>query len=252
MKIIETIHDNFNYKLQKIITKNNNEIEISNYVIFNYNNDNKNFSVSFEEIESAYTDKNHRYFIWPKGRNHPYYIYTQEQNHLELLIPDGFEDNGEDWELNCFLKYVENSYKKLFIFYLNKEEYIYTINNIASDTIEHVGDDKFKIVGFRWPDSLSHEHPMYAITVNQSYVNIERLIFNIDPSKEVMTTTIKRESNSLFEIPKSNIKAFLNEDSENSKFFFVSYDNNDTNITIGYTIDYGKIDNYNKFDVISI
>ena len=78
---------------------------------------------------------------------------------------------------------------------------------------------------------------MYAITVNQSYVNIERLIFNIDPSKEVMTTIIKRESNSLFEIPKSNIKAFLNEDSENSKFFFVSYDNNDTNITIGYTID---------------
>jgi len=62
----ETIHDNFNYKLQKIITKNNDEIIISNFVIFNYNNDNKNISVPFEEIESAYTDKNHRYFICQK------------------------------------------------------------------------------------------------------------------------------------------------------------------------------------------
>ena len=76
---------------------------------------------------------------------------------------------------------------------------------------------------------------------------IQKKYFSI----QILLKIIKRESNSLFEIPKSNIKAFLNEDSENSKFFFVSYDNNDTNITIGYTIDYGKIDNYNKFDVIT-
>ena len=247
----ETIHDNFNYKLQKIITKNNDEIEISNYVIFNYNNDDKNISVPFEEIESAYTDKDHRYFICPKGRNHPYYINTQEEKGLQPLIPEGFEDNGEDWELNCFLKYVENSYKKLFFFYLNKQEYIYSVNNINSNNIVRIGDTKFKIFGFRWPDSSSNEHPMYAITVNQNYVNIEKILFNIDPSKEVSTTIIQRDSNSLFEIPKSNIKAFLNEDQDHSKFFFVSYDNNDTNITIGYTIDYGKIDNYNKFDVIT-
>ena len=87
----EVIHDNFYYKLQKIITKNNDKIEIANYLIFDYNNDKKNISVPFEEIESSYTDKDHRYFICPKGRNHPYYLYTQEEKGLVPLIPDDFQ-----------------------------------------------------------------------------------------------------------------------------------------------------------------
>jgi len=69
----DIIHDNFRYILRKKIEKVNDKIAITNRLVFQYNNDNIDQEVSFDEIESAYTDKNGRYIICPKGKHHAYY-----------------------------------------------------------------------------------------------------------------------------------------------------------------------------------
>ena len=74
------LHDNLIYILAKSIERTTSgEIIIENrakckFVGYNYYDvDSK---VNFEDIESAYTDKNQRYYICPKGRNHVFYQDT--------------------------------------------------------------------------------------------------------------------------------------------------------------------------------
>ena len=144
------IHDSMRFQLNKKIQKMNGQVEIKNTLIINYN-DNINDEVPFQEIESAYTDKYGRYFICPKGRHHVYYFYPKGNIRKKELKHDDFVDEG-DWELKCYYQYDQKNLKKLFIFYLNKEEYVYTINDISSDIIQRVGDIKYKILSYQWTD----------------------------------------------------------------------------------------------------
>ena len=247
----DTIHDNFGYLLMKKIEKVNDKIEITNRLSFRYNSDYINQEVSFDEIESAYTDKNGRYFICPKGKHHVYYLYPKGNINMQELKPDNFNDTG-DWELNCYLQYTQNVFKKLFVFYFNKEEYIYTMNDIESGKINPVGDTKFKILSFRWTTTGSNNvYPMYAIIANQTHVAIEELDFIISADTKVETTIKRIGNNTLLEIPKSNFNAFLSRDFHYNQFFYISYDINNTNISSGYNINIGEIKNYNKFSIIN-
>ena len=185
----------------KKIEKVNDNIEITNRLSFRYNSDYINQEVSFDEIESAYTDKNGRYFICPKGKHHVYYLYPKGDINMQELKPDNFNDTG-DWELNCYLQYTQNVFKKLFVFYFNKEEYIYTMNDIESGKINPVGDTKFKILSFRWTTTGSNNvYPMYAIIANQTHVAIEELDFIISADTKVETKIKRIGNNTLLEIP---------------------------------------------------
>ena len=207
--------------------------------------------MSFEELESAYTDKNGRYFICPKGRHHAYYLYPKGNISMQELKPDNFDETG-DWELNCYLQYTQNVFRKLFVFYFSKDEYIYTMNDIESGKITPVGDTKFKIYSFRWTTTGSNDvYPMYAIIANKTHVAIEELDFIISTDSKVETTIKRIGNNTLIEIPKQKFNAFLSRDSKNTQFFYFSYDINNTNISSGYSANLGEIKNYNKFSVVN-
>ena len=129
-----TLHFNLRYIFRRKLQKNNGVPTLINHFTCQFTNDPNNIlvvnhNVDFEEIESAYTDVNGRYYICPKGRNHPIYEYKTNNIIMEPLKPDGFDDNG-DWELKCYMQYQKGCqgqycWKKIFVFYLNKEEYIY-------------------------------------------------------------------------------------------------------------------------------
>ena len=129
--------------------------------------------------ESAYTDTNGIYYICPKGRNHV--LRDNKKGHLNPLIPEKFDDK-DDWELNCYMQFqkgesLENNWKKIFVFYLNKEDYIYQIDANKA-TINRVSKKKYKIISFRWTtEGIGDNFPMYAIIENDNKVDITTLNF---------------------------------------------------------------------------
>ena len=124
------------------------------------------------------------------------------------------------------------------------------MNDIESGKIAPIGDTKFKILSFRWTTTGSNNvYPMYAIISNQTHVAIEELDFIISTDKKVNTTIKRIGNNTLMEIPKQKFNAFLSRDSKNTQYFYISYDINNTNISSGYSVNYGEITSYNKFTI---
>ena len=235
------LHYKLRYIFRKIIKKENNSVKVTNNFTCQFTDDTKNNLVvnqivDFDEIESAYTDKNGKYYICPKGSNHVHYFqdgYTK----LEKLEPYGFGNDSGEWELKCFQQHQKNvdgskAWKKLFVFYLNKKEYIYQIDeNTKNMTIAY--DNKINILSFRWTTEGSNDiYTMYAINAYEKQVLIEKLDFKVKSSETKVSIT---SNTYLFNFPKSNIKANLNIDESNSKFYYISYDSDSINITSGYT-----------------
>ena len=243
-----TVHDNLWFILTKTMEKGSNEATITNRLTLEYLNRHPvEEIVNFEEIETAYTDKSERYFICPKGCHHLLYNYSPDGVSLKELIPDNFV-NDSDWELNCYYQYNQKDLKKLFIFYLNKEEYIYTINDITSPKITPVGNTKYKILSYRWTDIISNGvYPMYAVIAFQNQARFVKLDFNIVSSSSVETKISQSGNIDLFTIPKSNFKGFFNDIIKNTKFYYISYDNDSINLTSGYSIDLGEINSIDNF-----
>jgi len=251
-----TLHYKLRYIFRKIIKKENNSVKVINIFTCQFNNDpNNNLVVNqivdFDEIESAYTDKNGKYYICPKGSHHVHYFQDGDSN-LSILKPKEFENDSGEWELKCYQqneKKVDGKYawKKLFVFYLNKEEYIYQINE-NSKTMTVAYDYKINILSFRWTTEGTSDniYTMYAINAYDKKVYIEQINFIItgeDTSVNIMANDL------LFTLPKSNTKANLNTDSENSRFYYISYDEDSINITSGYTDNLYTISKAKSFTV---
>ena len=224
-----------NYKRNLLKT---NGVKIKNQLNCEFTNDpNKRKVVSrevdFEEVESIYTDKNGRYYICPKGRHH----VLLDQGEMKPIIHKNFVDEG-DWDLKCFLQFEkgvksEDAWKKLFVFYLNKEDYIYEINaNTGDMTI--VGSNKYHFIDFKWTGEENNDKfPMYAIIEKNKKIIIEHLDFYVkeNPTKINDEGQIKY----LLDITNSNFKGYLKEGESNSQFYYVSYETNSTDLFSGYS-----------------
>ena len=242
------LHDNLHYILKKTITKKNGIVSKTNTLTCQFTNSQTlvvNQAVDFEDVESIYTDKNGRYYICPKGSYHV--LLDHGSTHMEPIVPSSFVNNG-NWELRCFYQYDEKKLKKLFVFYLNKEEYVYYID-VTTAQIYKVGSTKFNILSYRWTGSGNNNiYTMYAVTASQKKVKIEKLDFYFTDTGTIVTLT-QTGSNELFTYTKSNFKAFLNEDDDNSQFYYISYDSGDINLLSGFSNDLGSISSYGKFTV---
>ena len=120
------LHDDIRFKLTKKIIKEWNRVRITKIFELKEKDVTKISSqeVLWEDIESAYTDKNGYYFVCPKGKFHMYIYYQGNKNEF---IPPEFNDDGKDWELKC---YYQNSIRQLFISYLHNDNpfYQYSLN----------------------------------------------------------------------------------------------------------------------------
>ena len=235
------LHYKLRYIFRKIIKKENNSVKVINHFTCQFTDDQNNNLVvnqivDFDEIESAYTDKKGKYYICPKGSHHVHYFQDGDAN-LSILKHMEFENDSSEWELKCYQQHEKNTdassaWKKLFVFYLNKNEYIYQIDeNSKTMTIPY--DYKVNILNFRWTTvDIDNIYTMYAINAYDKEVFIEQMDFTITSTE----TSVGIKSNALlFKLPKSNTIANLNIDSENSRFYYISYDEDSINITSGYT-----------------
>ena len=214
-----TSHFDLKYTFRRIIEKKDGVVTFKNNFTCQFTNDGKNTLVvnqivNFNDLESAYTDKSGKYYICPKGRNHVLY-YTDGQEGMIPIVPDNFEDKG-DWELNCYLQYQKNvdaksAWKKLFVFYLNKEDYIYEIN-ANTRAMSPVNLPKINILSFRWTtESNNNIFPMYAIYDKEKEIYINKIYFTITGSE----TSLSKDTEQYLglTIPNSNFKSLLNTNS---------------------------------------
>ena len=221
--------------IYKRYLENDNGVNIRNKLNCEFTNDHlyhlqvieKEFD--FEDIESVYTNKKGCYYICPKGRHH---VLMDPGNKIfEEIIPEGFDNEG-DWELKCFLQYEkkepEISWKKLFVFYLNKEDYIYQIIP-GSGEMTIMTNSKYNIIDFRWTADGTDIFPMQAIVVKDKKIRIEHLNFNV--TEESTTISENGFSNNFANITYSNYTGYLND----SKFYYLSYETNSTNLMSGYS-----------------
>ena len=100
-------------ELYKNISLDNGNIVITNEIISNYGNIQKESVVDFENIESSYKEKISTPVICPKGKYHMYDIIQEK-----YIIPQNFEEKG-DWELKCFIS--KSNY--FLVFYKRNGEY---------------------------------------------------------------------------------------------------------------------------------
>ena len=89
-------------KLERIISKENEQIKIINKL---YINDTYYGETEFDDIESHYQNNKGNYLICPKGKYHMY-LYYKENKTFTILKPDGFP-NIDNWNLIFMKKLLE-------------------------------------------------------------------------------------------------------------------------------------------------
>ena len=237
------IHDNLRHILTKTIERlTTGEITIERRVRCEYNGNSNavNSIVYFEDIESAYTDKYQKYYICPKGNYHVFYQDTS--GYIRNLTSDEFTDDKSDWELQCYYQFLKG---KIFIFYLNKYEYIYQIN-VDSGQIMAIPNSKFKILSYRWTTTdTSGRYPMYAIIEKDNEIKIMEITITLGSPSSISIGS----SNNLFKIYESNYKILLNDNNSNSKLYYFSYNSTSMKIKTGYSPNLGTISSINSFTV---
>ena len=244
MKTVK-LKDDLYCTFKRNLTKINGSTSFKNNVSCKYNNDLVlDYNVDFEEMGSAYIDEDRNYYICPKGRHHVLKDNRVEKIHLKQMKPKEFVDEG-DWELNCYMQFIKEK-QKIFVFYLNKEDYFYQINP-NSDEITKVGTTDYKIISYRWTTEESNgEFPMYAIIEKGKQVGIRRLNFkDLDSSPRIEEDD--KSYNYLFTITESNFIGFLNNDLKNSKFYYISYVPGSIDIRSGYVNNLSEISKPDSF-----
>ena len=230
------LHDNLVFKLSKKLTKNINKITIANKFELKYENEQMTFeNVPWEDIESAYTDKNDKYYICPKGKFHLFF-YDKINNIKKEIIPTGFIDNGKGWELKC---YYQIDLRYIFIGYLNYNSSFYQLN---IDSGEIIYNQKIEegIFDYKWTTYSPYE--MVAILSKDNNLTIKDLKFSINGAFSITEGNEKNITKL-----KSNYKAFFNYNPDDYNFYWINYYNNSDynfNFTSGY-YNNGKIDNNN-------
>ena len=171
--------------------------------------------IDFDEIESAYADNSNNFIVCPKGRFHPYiYFYNNYQYH-EIREPPNFKEQA-NWDLKCYYQPNEN---KLFVSYLNSEEYFYEFSLYEQKFLTSV-DNLKQIYGFKW--RISNPKYMYAIEKENNKFYLKR--YEITISDKISKNQIgSREFTSL----KNKYLGFFRKD--NLSFCFINY--NDKNVS---------------------
>jgi len=226
-KTIETaVHDDFRFYFNIKLTKVGNNVKIQKslgleggtYVIED---------APWEDIESAYTNKNDKFYFCPKGKYHAYVYYKYTKNY-EPLIPKDFVDNG-NWELKC---YYQNNLGYIFVSYLNSDKPLYQLevstgNFIYNNKIEQ------GICDYKWTTSPNNnKYPMIAILKKNNQIYLKDLYFTINKNFAYDENKEKK----IIEELKSNYSILFNDGINDYEFYWINY-NNISDFTSGFYFD---------------
>ena len=225
----KAVHDNFFVKLSLEITKQQNLIKKKYILEMDYGNY-KIENAPWEDIESAYTNKNDKFYICPKGKNHVF-VYYKNNKRYEELKPENFNNNS-DWELKC---YYQHNLGYIFVSYLNSNNNFYQLEISSGKFIYNNSIDQ-GIVDYKWTtDAINNKYEMIAILLNDNNFILKDLLFSIGSNFSIE----EKKERKITEL-KSKYKAFFNSD----KYDFYWIDYNNTDFTSGYYND-GEITEYN-------
>ena len=230
------------YTLYKKIYKENGFIKQINTI----NIDNNNFTVDYEDVESAY--RNDKYvFICPKGKFHVQKYDLNEKKVYNLTRDNDNLRDKEYWDLKCFYQPIE---KMLFIGYLNSKNDFYSF---------YLNDNTFKvnmqiengIYSFKWKiyseaGYQQNEKQMFAIIKNGNYFEL----------RDIKITVIENQGYSWNSQGKKNLvelksKYYSFASIYNTYFYFINY-NNELDFESGYLIeDLSYVDENTNFIINS-
>ena len=224
-------------ELYKNISLNDENIIITNEIIYEYDGIKKESIVDFENIESSYKEKISTPVICPKGKYHMYDIVKKE-----YIIPENFEEKG-DWELKCFVSKANY----FLVFYKKNGEYnlystSYDVYNLTKMD-DFFGEELYDFILYNDDDNEPFQMAS-IIKLNNSLVLRGSNIYN---STGLNNTIV---GNKIITEAKNYTQVVFQNYSDN--FYFFTY-NNASDFTCGYTKEYADKDNYNnvsKYDIV--
>ena len=218
-----TIHDAFHFYLDIILSKEGNIIKKTNLLQLGDYNYQIN-SAPWNDIESAYTNKNDKFYICPKGRYHAYVYYINSKTY-KPLVPEDFNENSNDnWELKC---YYQHDLGYIFVSYLNSDKPIYQLE-VSSGNFIYNKQIEQGIYDYKWTtDPNNNKYQMIAILKKNNQIYLKDLYFTIDKTYSYD----ENKENKIIEELKSNYSIFFN--NNDYDFYWINYNNN-SDFTSGF------------------
>ena len=234
-----TIHDDFHFYLDITLSKEGNIIKKTNLLQLGDYNYQIN-SAPWNDIESAYTNKNDKFYICPKGRYHIYVYYINSKNY-KPLVPEDFNENSNDnWELKC---YYQHDLGYIFVSYLNSDKPVYQLE-VSSGNFIYNKQIEQGIYDYKWTtDPNNNKYQMIAILKKNNQIYLKDLYFTIDKTYSYD----ENKENKIIEELKSNYKIFFN--NENYDFYWINYNNN-SDFTSGFY--FNGVINVNNIESIDL
>ena len=238
--IYESTYEGYNVKLEKKISRINNNIIQKNYLIVN-NVDIQ--EVEFEDIDSFYINKiGCDLLICPKGKFHPYNFY----DHL-YMSPQEFDENeNENWELKCY----NHGLSYFLIFYLMKSGYslYYSKDNneISKSYLYWESIYDFKLENGSYINNPDYGYKLFNIISYNGNIalGLRNVLFNPDNNVINMADLMNNKN-----IAEKKSKSQILIDNDNSIYFF-SY-NNISDFISGYSLDQFYIEGCNENTYVS-
>ena len=205
--IFEDVTNNFEIKMIRRITKNNNKIILKNLLKIN-NMEEK--EVEFENIGSFYNIDD-KIIICPRGNYHPFEYFDGS---LKERIPSNFKEKG-NWDLKCF---QENKDLIQIIYLMNGKYslYLFTSKEFFLDENNKYFDELYDV-------KLIKENNQSS----ESFLSIAKIDGNIELFMH------NPQSNNFLSITKSKLYSKVYLDEKENKFYFISF-NNSSDFISGY------------------
>jgi len=223
------LHDNFHFALNVKLSKEGNIVKKENTLIFEYENEEyKIENAPWEDIESAYTNKNDKFYFCPKGKYHAY-VYYKNSKTYEPLVPKYFIENPKDnWELKC---YYQHDLGYIFVSYLNSDKPLYQLE-VSSGNFVYNKSIEQGIYDYKWTTAPNNnKYQMISILKINNIIYFKDLYFTIDKNDKTFSYDENKE-NKIIEKLKSYYKIFF--DNKNYDLYWINYNNN-SDFTSGFS-----------------
>ena len=236
------LHDNFHFTLNVKLSKVGNIAKKENSLKFVYENEQYIIeNAPWEDIESAYTNKNDKFYFCPRGKYHPYVYYKNSKTYEPLVPKDFIENPNVNWELKCYYQFKLGY---IFVSYLNSDKPLYQLEVSSGNFIYNKSIEQ-GIYDYKWTTdpNNNNKYQMIAILKKNNNIYLKDLYFSINQNDNNFSYDENKEKKIIEEL-KSHYNIFFNNDNYN--FYWINYNNNSdfaSGVSLNGVIDINNIDN---------
>ena len=143
------------------------------------------------DIESAYTNKNDKFYFCPKGKYHAYVYYKNSKTYEPLLPKDFIENPNDNWELKC---YYQHDLGYIFVIYLNSDKPLYQLE-VSSGNFVYNRSIEQGIYDYKWTTAPNNnKYQMISILKKNNIIYFKDLYFTIDKNDKTFSYDENKEN----------------------------------------------------------